>query len=77
MRTTLSTELSEKETYMIGSIVSQWGFMEADIFEQTLLSFEDDEELPASMKTNAQFSKVLDLWLKRVVEAQDTEKKRY
>ena len=75
MRFTLSTELSDRETYVIGLIVSQWGFLEADIFEQTLLSFDDEEELPASMKTNAQFGKVLKLWLKRVAGEQSEEKK--
>ncbi len=75
MRFTLDTELSEPEIYLIGSIVSQWGFLEADIFDQTLLSFEGSEDLPASMKKNAQFSKVLELWLERVVEPQDDARK--
>lgn len=75
MRYTLSTELSERETYVIGSIVSQWGFIESDIFEQTALSFENEEDLPTSMKANAQFSKVLKLWLERVAGAQDEAKK--
>lgn len=65
----LNTELSEREIFMIGSIVSQWGFLEADIFEQTLLSFEDGDDLPAAMN-NAQFSAVLKLWLERVVDKQ-------
>lgn len=75
MRYTMDTELSERETYVIGSIVSQWGFLESDIFEQTISSFEDAEDLPNSMKTNAQFSKVLELWLKRVAEVQDAPRK--
>lgn len=66
----LNTELSEREIFLIGSIVSQWGFLESDIFEQTLLSFEDDEDLPASMN-NAQFSSVLKLWMERVAKKQD------
>lgn len=72
---TLDTELSERETYVIGAIVSQWGFIESEIFEQTILSFEDDEVLPRSMKTNAQFSEVLQLWLERVAEVQGPAKK--
>ena len=39
MELTLGTELSDRETYLIGSIISQWGFLKARIFEQTLLSF--------------------------------------
>lgn len=75
MHYTLGTELSERETYLIGLIVSQWGFIESEIFEQTILSFEDGEVLPASMKTNAQFSLVLQLWLKRVAEVEGDVKK--
>ncbi|GHF61219.1 hypothetical protein [Seohaeicola zhoushanensis] len=75
MRYIMDTEISEKETYIIGSIVSQWGFLESDIFEQTYLSFGDDEDLPDSMKTNTHFSRVLKLWLKRVVEAQDATRR--
>lgn len=74
MKTILNTELSEREISLIGSIVSQWGFLEADIFEQTLLSFADGDELPASMN-NAQFSEVLKLWLQRVVLQQDDARK--
>lgn len=75
MRYILSNELSEREVYAIGLIVAQWGFIESEIFEQTLLSFGENEDLPASMKTNAQFTEVLKLWLERVAEMQDTPKK--
>lgn len=71
---TLATELADHEIYLIGSIVSQWGFLENDIFDQTLSSFAADENLPPSMN-NAQFSQVLDSWLKRVVEQQDDRTK--
>lgn len=74
MRIVLGTDLQEKEIYLIGSIVSQWGFLEANIFDQTLLSYSFDEDLPSSMKSNAQFSKVLELWLKRVTRLQNTKK---
>ncbi|WP_445679995.1 hypothetical protein [Radicibacter daui] len=70
----LNTELSEREIYLIGSIVSQWGFLESDIFEQTLLSFAESDSLPAAMN-NAQFSAVLDLWLVRVIEQLNGPKK--
>ncbi|WP_135818337.1 hypothetical protein [Paracoccus liaowanqingii] len=71
----LSTDLSEREIYVIGSIVSQWGFIENEIFEQTLLSFEEEADLPKSMIANAQFSTILDLWLERVAEKQGPSKK--
>lgn len=71
---TLSTELSEREIYLIGSVVAQWGFLESNIFDQTLLSFADSETLPAAMN-NAQFSAVLQLWLERVVAQQDDARK--
>lgn len=74
MITTLNTELSEREIYLIGSVVSQWSFLEADIFDQTLQSFEGSQQLPASMN-NSQFSAVIQLWLERVVEQQDDTKK--
>lgn len=75
MHYTLDTQLSDREIYMIGSIVSQWGFLETDIFEQILLSFDGSEDLPTSMTKNAQFSMVLKLWLERVVELQDDVRK--
>ncbi len=71
LRYILNTDLSERETFLIGSIVSHWGFIESEIYDQTLISFADDEELPRSMTTNAQFSTVLELWLKRVVAKKD------
>lgn len=71
---TLNTQLSEREIYLIGSIVAQWGFLENDIFDQTLLSFAESETLPVAMN-NAQFSAVLQLWLERVVEQQDDARK--
>lgn len=72
---TLNTELSDREIYLIGSIVAQWGFLESDIFGQTLLSFAEDDSLPPSMN-NAQFSAVLLLWLERVVEQQQDHVKK-
>ncbi len=74
MKRMLCTELSDREVYLIGSIVSQWGFVEADIFDQTLLSFSEEEALPKAMN-NSQFSDVLKLWLSRVAERQDGERK--
>ncbi|MDP8250963.1 hypothetical protein [Pseudochrobactrum saccharolyticum] len=73
----LSTELKDQEIYIIGSIVSQWGFLEADIFDQTLQTFIDEKPefpLPKQMN-NLKFTEVLNLWLKRVAEIADKPKK--
>lgn len=75
MRYVLNTELSERELGLIGSVVAQWGFLENDIFEQTLLTFEDEDSLPSSMIQNAQFSEILKLWLRQVVEKQSGARK--
>jgi len=74
MKYTLNTELNDKEVYLIGSIVSQWGFLESDIFNQTLLSFDDSEGLPPPMN-NVKFSGVLALWRERVVLRKDDARK--
>lgn len=71
----VGTELDDKETYLIGAIVAQWGFLENEIFEQTLLSYADEESLPRAMN-NLQFSAVLELWKQRVVETSADATKR-
>ncbi|QDG78134.1 hypothetical protein [Labrenzia sp. PHM005] len=75
MKVKLNTDLSEGEVYSIGYFVAQWGFLENDIYEQTILSFDDVETLPSSVVKNAQFGNILKLWLKRVVEKQEEPKK--
>jgi len=64
-------ELSDKEIHFIGQIVSQWGALEHEIFNQTLLTFErpDGEEidLPKEMKS-LQITAILNLWKERVVD---------
>ncbi|SCX28095.1 hypothetical protein DSM25558_4371 [Agrobacterium sp. DSM 25558] len=75
MRITLDTNLSDRETYLIGSIVSQWGFLEADIFEQTLVAMSGNvEPFPPAMN-NTNFGLVLPLWVKWVVEPRDDERR--
>ena len=73
---TLKNELTDKETYLLGMIMSQWGRLEHMIFIQTLSSFEDAvenaKELPRAMN-NIRFSAVLDLWQERVMEKADDE----
>ena len=66
----LDLGLSEKEVFLIGRIVSQWGAIEHEIFEQCLLTFYSGERealgLPKEMN-NLSFSKVLKLWKERIM----------
>ena len=45
-------ELSDRELYWIGTVIAQWA-MECEIFNQTLMSFEDiaAAELPKAMNS--------------------------
>jgi len=74
----LNTELAERELLSIGRIISLWGFLEYEIFCQTLASFSDEEisqnNLPKEMN-NLKFSLVLDLWKKRVIEEAKDDRK--
>lgn len=69
----LDLGLSESEIFSIGTIVSQWGAIEYEVFNQCLLSFEESDvnSLPKEMN-NLSFSKVLELWKKRVVNSSET-----
>jgi hypothetical protein len=62
--------LSDRELHFIGSILAHWGAIEHEVFNQTLLTFDqgDDgpQELPRAMN-NLQFSAVLALWRERVI----------
>lgn len=71
-----SVELSERECGLIGLIVTQWGAMEYEIFHQTLRRLDDEDvpELPKEMN-NVRFSKVLELWEEKVVEASVGERR--
>lgn len=66
MKYLFNVELSGRELHCIGHIVAQWGFMEHEIFGQTLETFGDAEALPKEMN-NLQFTGVLNLWETRVV----------
>ena len=72
----LNIELSDREIFLIGQIMAQWGLLEHTVFTQTLLTFEtsEDEEpqLPKEMN-NIQFSGVLELWKQRVIEPETNE----
>lgn len=67
----LDLQLSDREIFMIGTIVAHWGTIEHEIFMQTLLTFDDPQakvpELPKAMN-NLQFTQVLALWKERVVD---------
>ena len=67
---TLDMNLSDNEIHVIGLIIARWGFIDAKIFEQVVLSFDDEEPFPKAMN-NAQFSKVLELWIERVARKKD------
>jgi len=67
-------ELSDKEVFYVGKIVSQWGSIEHEIFNQCLLTFDQEEiKLPKAMN-NLCFSDVLKLWIKRVVDVDNEER---
>jgi hypothetical protein len=63
------SELSDREIYSIGKIVSLWGALEHEIFWQTYDSFNPTslDQLPKEMN-NQQSSRVLELWKKHVVD---------
>ena len=63
-------ELSDRETFLVGKIIAQWGALEYEVFTQTLMSFEEIEGkdiiLPKAMN-NLQFTDVMNLWKERVI----------
>lgn len=67
-------ELSDREAWLIGKVVAQWGALEHEVFVQTLMSFDapegDEIALPKAMN-NLQFTEVLNLWKERVADKID------
>lgn len=64
-------ELSDREVFLIGKIVIQWGALQHEIFTQTLLTFDGSgEEQPALPKAmnNLQLTELLNLWKARVID---------
>jgi hypothetical protein len=63
-------ELSERETFFVGKIVTLWGALEHEIFSQTVLTYDEEgmsfDKLPKALK-GQQFSDILNLWHDRVV----------
>lgn len=69
--------LTHEECRIIGDIVAQWGALEAEVFSQTLESFDSDihvSQLPRAMR-NRNFSEVLLLWKERVVDTAEEARK--
>ena len=64
-------ELLDREVFLIGKIIVQWGALEHEIFTQTLLTFDAPKgeaiKLPGAM-SNLQFTQILQLWRERVVD---------
>lgn len=69
-------ELSDRETFLIGRIIAQWGALEYEVFHQTLRTFDAHEDraisFPRTMN-NLQFTGVLEEWKERVVDRADGE----
>ena len=42
-------ELSDREVFLVGKIVIQWGALQDEIFKQTLSTFEDDGTEPLAL----------------------------
>lgn len=72
-------ELSDRETFLIGKIIAQWGALEHEIFVQTLMTFEAPEDeniaLPKAMN-NLQFTEILGLWKDRVVKKSKEDRRK-
>lgn len=67
-------ELSEREAFLIGKCIAQWGALEHEIFVQTLMTFEgEDGVLPKAMN-NLQFTEILELWKERVIAKAEVER---
>ncbi len=65
--------LTNEEYCLIGTVVAQWGALEAEIFGQTLMTFGSDihvSQLPKEMN-NLNFTSVLKLWKDRVVDSSE------
>ena len=75
----LQSGLSDREVYLIGKVIVEWGAIEHEVFKQTLLTFDgaDGEQtaVPTAMN-NLQVSKLLDLWKERVVGKAQGERSR-
>src|SRR6185437_12151012 len=73
----LGTELSPREIMSIGTIVSQWGYLEFEIYLQTANHHLDNigEDLPKELENNMQFSSVLKLWKSYIVDRAEGQRR--
>ena len=69
--------LSDREVFLLGQIVLEWGAIEHEIFSQTLLTFAASEgestPLPRAMD-NLRVTELLNLWKQRVVDCSEGER---
>lgn len=73
----LDPGLSDREVFLVGSIIVQWGALEHEIFSQTLLTFADSETEPGPLPRamdNLQATELLHLWKQRVVDQAEGER---
>jgi len=68
METFLDWGLSDQETYLIGSIITEWAAVEHEIFNQALQSFEDESTTVPRALRSPQFTNVLKVWKERIVD---------
>ena len=68
----LTTELSDREVHWIGFIVANWGFIETEVFHQTMATFQEADPPPVLIN-NLHFTAVLELWKERVVDGAEEE----
>ena len=75
----LQSGLSDREVYLIGKIIVEWGALEHEVFKQTLSTFDEPDgerpALPLAMN-NFQITQLLDLWKERVVDKSQGERSR-
>jgi hypothetical protein len=72
----LDQGLSDREVFLVGQIIVEWGSLEHEVFSQVLDTFPSDQStsLPPAMN-NLRFSEVLKLWKERVVDQSQAEHK--
>lgn len=70
-------ELSDREVFLIGKIVIQWGALQDEVFKQTLLTFDIGDAMPVTLPkamNNLQLTELLELWKERVIDLAQGER---
>jgi hypothetical protein len=71
----LDNGLSDRELLAIGQIIVQWGALEHEIFNQLLLTFDEDTAPgPPEVLRNFQLARRIELWKERVIDAAPQER---